>query len=79
MSDLVATPDEVADALHCSIDVVRDLKKDGRLPHVMLTRVMWVVPWQALRDWLADEANASVLHARLEADGVHIGLPRGAA
>lgn len=79
MSDLVATPDEVADALQCSIDVVRDLKKDGRLPHVMLTRVMWVVPWRALRDWLYEEANASVLHAELEADGVHLGLSKGTA
>lgn len=73
---LVATPAEVAEALGCSIDVVRDLKAGGRLPHVMLTRTMWGVPWAALRRWLDDEADASVVHAELEADGVHLGLHR---
>jgi hypothetical protein len=74
VSDLVATPDQVAEALHCSIDVVRDLKRDGRLPHVMLTRVMWVVPWVALQGWLEDDM--STLHAELAADGVEVGLPK---
>lgn len=61
MSDLIATPEEVAEALHCSIDVIRDMRAAGRLPHVMLTRSKWVVPWQALREWLDDEAHASIV------------------
>lgn len=78
MKPLVATPAEVAEALQCSIDVVRDLKQAGRLPHVMLTRTMWGVPWTALQRWLEDEADASVVHLELEADGVAHGLhPRG--
>lgn len=77
---LVATPEQVSLALGCSIDVVRDLKKAGRLPHIMLTRTMWGVPWTALQRWLDDEADASVVHLELEADGVHVGIsPRGAA
>lgn len=77
---LVATPDEVAIALGCSIDVVRDLKRGGRLPHVMLTRTMWGVPWTALRRWLDDEADASVVHLELEAAGIHVGITgKGAA
>lgn len=79
---LVATPAEVAEALQCSIDVVRDLKASGRLPHVQLTKVMWGVPWTALQRWLQDEADASVVHLEIEADGVHTGIRyegRGAA
>lgn len=72
MSRLVATPGEVAEALGCSIDVVRDLKRDGRLPHVMLTRTMWGVPWTTLHRWLEDEADASVVHLELEAAGADI-------
>lgn len=81
MSRLVATPAEVADALGCSIDVVRALKQAGRLPHIMLTRTMWGVPWAVLERWLQDEADASVVHLELEADGAHTGLDhrRGAA
>lgn len=81
MTPLIATPAEVAEALQCSIDVVRDLKREGRLPHVMLSRTMWGVPWAALQRWLDDEADASVVHLELEADGVHVGVtsPRGAA
>lgn len=76
---LVATPDEVAEALGCSIDVVRDLKRGGRLPHVMLTRTMWGVPWTTLRRWLEDEAEASVVHLELEADGADVpGISRRA-
>lgn len=71
---LVATPAQVAEALQCSIDVVRDLKREGRLPHVMLGRTLWGVPWTALQRWLDDEADASVVHLELEADGVHHGL-----
>lgn len=74
MAPLVATPAEVAEALQCSIDVVRELKQAGRLPHVMLTRTMWGVPWSALERWLQDEADASVVHLELEADGAHTGL-----
>jgi hypothetical protein len=73
---LVATPDEVAEALQCSIDIVRDLKAAGRLPHIMLSRTMWGVPWVALQRWLDDEAEASVVHLELEADGVHVGVKR---
>lgn len=69
---LVARPQEVADALGCSIDVVYDLKRDGRLPHVMLSRSLWGVPWTALQRWLDDEADASVVHLELEADGADI-------
>lgn len=79
MNPLIATPAEVAEALQCSIDVVRDLKTSGRLPHVMLTRTMWGVPWTALHRWLDNEAEASVVHLELEADGVHIGVPRRGA
>lgn len=77
-SPLVATPLEVADALQCSIDVVRDLKRSGRLPYIQLTKAMWAVPWAALNEWLATEAHASMIHAELQADGVAI-YEKGAA
>lgn len=69
MAALVATPAEVAEALGCSIDVVRDLKQAGRLPHVMLTRTMWGVPWTALQRWLDTEADASLAHLEAERKG----------
>lgn len=71
---LLATPQEVADALGCSIDVIRDLKREGRLPHVKLTRTFWAVPWTTLQRWLEDEADASVVHLELEAAGAHTGI-----
>lgn len=67
MRPLIATPAEVAEALQCSIDVVRDLKQSGRLPHVQLSRSMWGVPWSALTRWLDDQADASIAPAELEA------------
>lgn len=73
---LVATPQEVAEALGVSVDVVRDLKKQGRLPVVQLSRSLWGTPWIALERWLQDEADASVVQLELEADGVHVGVPR---
>jgi predicted site-specific integrase-resolvase len=72
MDRLVATPTEVAESLGVSIDVVRDLKRHGRLPVVQLTRTLWGCPWNALLRWLDEEAAASLTRKELEKDGVAI-------
>jgi excisionase family DNA binding protein len=72
MERLVLSPQETAEALGCSIDVVRDLKRAGRLPYVKLGRTLWGVPDSALRRWLDDEADASLVHLELEAAGADI-------
>lgn len=56
---LVLTPDQVAEILQVSVDVVRALKEQGRLPFVQLTRQRWRVPAMALDQWLREEARAS--------------------
>lgn len=72
MTPVVLTPEQVAEILQVSEDVVRDLKEQGRLPFVQLSRQRWRVPEEALREWLLAEADASLVHLELEHDGVDI-------
>ena len=60
MSDLVGTPEQVAEALETSRDSVLWLKRECGLPFVMVNRSMWVVPWFALNEWLATEVARNV-------------------
>ena len=61
MSELVGTPEQVADALEVSPESVRYLKENAGLPHVYVNRSMWRVPWFALNEWLASEAARNAL------------------
>jgi excisionase family DNA binding protein len=59
MTDLVGTVAEVARRLGVCEDIVRDLIREGHLPHVRLSARKTVVPWAALDRWLLTKAEES--------------------
>ena len=62
MSDLVGTCAQVAERLETCEDVVQQLVRDGRIPHVRLGGRKVVIPWAALEDWLLTEAGQNIRH-----------------
>lgn len=62
MSDRVGTPAQVAEKLETGEDSVRWLKAERGLPFVMINRTQWVVPWDALDRWLAENENIEISH-----------------
>jgi excisionase family DNA binding protein len=82
VSDLVGTPAQVAEALETSYDSVLYLKEECRLPFVMINRQSWVVPWFALKEWLASEVAKNGFHATSPVEEAVVGTgqapdPRG--
>jgi len=69
MSDLVYTPAQLAEQLHCCVEIVEGLIDQGRIPHVVISPRKVVIPKVALIQWLEDEARASTVLAELEAAG----------
>lgn len=61
MSDLVGTPNQVAQRLETCESRIWELINAGRIPHVRLSDRKVVIPWRLLDQWLADEAHAATV------------------
>lgn len=62
MSDLVGTPEQVAEQLEVDANFVRDLIRRNEIPHVRLGPRKVIIPWAALSTWLDERALSSLAH-----------------
>lgn len=60
MSDLVYTVAQMAEALEVSEDLVRQLVRQQRIPHVRLGARITLFPRAAIDGWLADLVRGDV-------------------
>lgn len=69
MNDLAGTRQQVAERLGVELQKIDELVREGRIPHVRLGPRVIRFPWQAIEQWLAQGAAASLTQTEEQAAG----------